>query len=132
MDWEKVYRDLRKLNWFILLILCLISYFLMRHSFTTGIILGGLIIIANFHVFQHTFRRAFSSERVTKTTNMKVSVIVKFYLRLLGLGIIIYILITRGLVDPVGLTIGLSTVVISIISFGIKSAFKTYSREATE
>ncbi len=104
----------------------------MRHSFTTGIILGGLIIIANFHVFQHTFRRVFSPEGVMKTTNMKMSVIVKFYLRLLGLGIIIYILITRGWVDPVGLTIGLSTVVISIVSFGIKSAFKMYSREATE
>jgi hypothetical protein len=132
MDWEKVYGDLRKLNWFILLILGIISYFLMRHSFTTGIILGGLIIIANFHVFQHTFRSVFSPEGVMKTTNMKMSIIVKFYLRLLGLGIIIYILITRGWVDPVGLTIGLSTVVISIVSFGIKSAFKTYSREATE
>jgi hypothetical protein len=105
---------------------------LMKHSFTTGIILGGLIIIANFHLFQHTFRSAFSSERATQKANVKVSVIVKFYLRLLGLGIIIYILINRGLADPVGLTIGLSTVVISIVSFGIKRAFKTYSREATE
>ena len=101
----------------------------MRHSFTTGIILGGLIIIANFHVFQHTFRSVFSPEGVMKTT--KVSVIVKFYFRLLVLGIIIYFLITRGGVDPVGLTIGLSTVVISIVSFGIKRAFKMYSREAT-
>ena len=129
MDWEKVYGDLRKLNWFTLLALGIISYFLMRHSFTTGIILGGLIIIANFHVFQHTFLSVFSPEGVMKTT--KVSVIVKFYFRLLVLGIIIYFLITRGGVDPVGLTIGLSTVVISIVSFGIKRAFKMYSREAT-
>jgi hypothetical protein len=129
MDWEKVYGDLRRLNWFILLALGIISYFLMRHSFTTGIILGGLIIIANFHVFQHTFRSMFPPEGVVKTT--KVSVIVKYYFRLLVLGIIIYFLITRGGVDPVGLTIGLSTVVISIVSFGIKRAFKMYSREAT-
>jgi len=127
MDWEKVYGDLRKLNWFILLTLGIISYFLMRHSFTTGIILGGLIIIANFHVFQHTIRRAFSAECAMKTT--KKSVIAKFYLRLLGLGIIMYILITRGWVDPVGLTIGLSTVVISIVSFGIKRALKTRTGE---
>ncbi|MBW1887005.1 MAG: ATP synthase subunit I [Deltaproteobacteria bacterium] len=130
MDWEKVYGDLRRLNWLILLTLGIISYFLMKHSFTTGIILGGLIIIANFHVFQHTFRSMLSPEGVMKTTLM--SVIVKYYFRLLVLGIIIYILITRGGVDPVGLTIGLSTVVISIVSFGIKRAFKMYSREATE
>ena len=125
MDWEKVYGDLRKLNWFILLTLGIISYFLMRHSFTTGIILGGLIIIANFHVFQYTFRSVFSPEGVMKTT--KVSVLVKYYFRLLVLGIIIYFLITRGWVDPIGLTIGLSTVVISIVIFGIKRAFKMYS-----
>ena len=125
MDWEKVYGDLRKLNWFILLTLGIVSYFLMRHSFTTGIILGGLIIIANFHVFQYTFRSVFSPEGVMKTT--KVSVLVKYYFRLLVLGIIIYFLITREWVDPIGLTIGLSTVVISIVSFGIKRAFKMYS-----
>lgn len=130
MNWEKVYGDLRRLNWFILLTLGIMSCFLMRHSFTTGIILGGLIVIANFHVFQHTFSSMFSPEGVVKKT--KMSVIVKYYFRLLVLGIIIYILITRGVVDPIGLIIGLSTVVISIVSFGIKRAFKMYSREATE
>ena len=130
MDWEKVYGDLKKLNWFILLILGIISYFLMRHSFTTGIILGGLITIANFHVFQHVFRGVFSPEGVMKTT--KMAIIAKCYFRLLGLGIIIYILITRGWVDPIGLTIGLSIVVISIVCFGIKRAFKMYFQEATQ
>ena len=130
MDWEKVYGDLRRLSWYILLAMGIISCFLMRLSFTTGIILGGLTVIANFHVFQHTLRSAFSPEGVMKTT--KVSVIVKYYFRLLVLGIIIYFLITRGWVDPIGLTIGLSIVVISIISFGIKRAFKMYFQEATQ
>ena len=129
MDWEKTYKDLKKLNWFSLLIMSLISYFLLSSSFTLGIILGGFIIIANFKVLQHTIRRGFSSQGVMNAS--KFIIIVKYYLRLLALGVVICYLIKRGWVDPVGLAVGLSTVVISIVSFGIKTAFKTVTGEAT-
>jgi hypothetical protein len=100
----------------------------MSRSLTTGIILGGLIIIANFGILQHTVRRAFSSDGVMR--RRKMSIIAKYYLRLLALGVIIYFLITRGWVDPVGLAVGLSTVVISIVTLGIYLARKTYTGEA--
>jgi hypothetical protein len=60
----------------------------------------------------------------------KMSLIAKYYLRLAIMGLIIYILITRGWVDPLGLTIGLSIVILSILNFGIRSAWRTSSREA--
>ena len=129
MDWEKTYKDLKRLNWFSLFIMSLISYFLLSPSFTLGIILGGFIIIANFKVLQHTIRRGFSSQGVMNAS--KFIIIVKYYLRLLALGVVICYLIKRGWVDPVGLAVGLSTVVISIVSFGIKTAFKTVTGEAT-
>ncbi len=129
MDWDKIYRELKRLNWLILLTLSLISYFLMSHSLTLGIILGGLVIMTNFHVFQHTIRRAFSPQGIMQAA--KISIIAKYYFRLLALGIIIYILITRGWVDPVGLALGLSTVVISIVSLGVRRAWKTRTGEAT-
>lgn len=100
----------------------------MSHSLTLGIILGGLVIILNFNILQHTIHKAFSPEGVM---TRKFTVILKYYMRLLALGIIIYVLITHGWVDPIGLAIGLSTVVISIISYGISSAWKNYSKEAT-
>ena len=129
MDWEKTYKDLKRLNWFSLLIMSLLSYFLLSSFFTLGIILGGFIIIANFKVLQHTIRRGFSSQGVMNAS--KFIIIVKYYLRLLALGVVICYLIKRGWVDPVGLAVGLSTVVISIVSFGIKTAFKTVTGEAT-
>jgi len=55
----------------------------------------------------------------------------KYYFRLLVMGVIIYLLITRGLVDPLGLAVGLSTVVIGIIIFGINRAWKTFAGEAS-
>ena len=47
MDWEKVYRDLRKLNLLVLLISSFTSYLLMDHAFTMGILIGGLMITVN-------------------------------------------------------------------------------------
>ncbi len=128
MDWEKVYRDLQKRNWIILLVLSTISALIMNHTVTLGVILGGLIIIVNFHILQYTIRRAFPTEKVAK--NKKSILIIKGYFRLLALGAVIYFILKLSMVDPIGLIAGLSTVVFSIVSLGISRAFKMLVGEA--
>ena len=127
MDWDSTYRDLRKRNWIILLLLAAASLSLNKASITLGIIAGGLAVIVNFTVLQHTVRHAFSPDCLGKVK--KVSLVIKSYLRLLTLGVTIYILVTRGLVDPIGLTVGLSTVVFSIVTFGIHRALAKQGEE---
>jgi len=129
MDWEKVYRDLRKRNWIILLVLSTISALLMSHTVTLGVILGGLIIIVNFNILQHTISRAFPSEKVVE--KRKSILIIKSHFRILALGAVIYFILKLRMVDPIGLTVGLSTVVFSIVSLGISRAFKIMTGEAT-
>jgi hypothetical protein len=128
MDWNILYRTLKTANWLILLTLSLLSFFLMSSSWTMGVILGGLISIANLGLLQHTVRGVFSSRQIDKTA--KVTIVAKYYFRLLALGVILFVLITRGWVDPVGLALGLSTVVFSIVGIGIRMALKTSAREA--
>ena len=128
MEWKSAYRDLKTLSWVVLLILASSSAVLLSASHTLGVILGGLVIIANFNVLQHTIRGAFSDEG--RMVKRRASIIVKYYLRLLGLGIIIFFLVSKEWIHPVGLAIGLSTVVISIFSYGIKRALKTTTSEA--
>jgi hypothetical protein len=121
-DWDRTYQELKTRNWIILLILAIAGFFMASSSFTLGIILGGFITIANFSFLQHTIRLAFPTENTGKIS--KSLVMLKSFLRLSGLGVILFILITRGLVDAIGLTLGLSTVVISIVSFGLSRARK--------
>jgi hypothetical protein len=128
MDWNILYRTLKTANWLILLTLSLLSFFLMSSSWTMGVILGGLISIANLGLLQHTVRGVFSSRQIDKTA--KVTIVAKYYFRLLALGVILFVLITRGWVDPVGLALGLSTVVFGIVGIGIRMALKTSAREA--
>ena len=128
MYWEIVYKDLKFLNWITLLILSLLSYILLSPEQTLGTIIGGLLIIANFNVFQHSIRRIFNSTDFKKIN--KTSIILKYYIRLIILGFIIFLLLMKGWINPVGLAIGLSTLVISITILGIGMVLKTKNEEA--
>jgi hypothetical protein len=127
-DKEKLLRQITTTNWIFLLILGSLSSVFMSATFTLGVILGGLIIIANFSVLQHTIRYAFSDQGAMG--GKVLSIIAKYYFRLAIMGLIIYILITNGRVNPIGLAVGLSIVIFSILNFGIRTAWKTSSREA--
>lgn len=127
MDWGDTFKVLKTLNWIILLVLSSTSYFLMGNAFTAGIILGGFLIIANFTLLQHTITKGFRSDGVFEAN--KGTVIGKYYLRLAALGVLIYLLISRRWVNPVGLAVGLSVVVASIVTLGILRLFKKSSGE---
>ena len=128
MDWETISKYFRAQGWCILLVFGLLSFFFMSSAFTLGVILGGLIIIANFNVLQSTIRSAFTPEGIM--LNKKKAIVAKSYLRLAILGIIIYILVANELVDIAGLLIGLSIIVLNILILGIRFALKISSGEA--
>jgi len=127
MDWENIYKTLKAFNWIILLVLGSLSACFMTRQFTAGILVGGLLIMANFHALQHTIRQAFLPKGPAK--GKKAPVIAKYYLRLGAMAGLIYFFISQEWVDPVGLAIGLSIVVIGIVGLGIQLIRKTFSEE---
>ncbi|MGE5838593.1 MAG: ATP synthase subunit I [Deltaproteobacteria bacterium] len=128
MEWQRFHNILSVLNWVVLLCFSSVSYFSMGPVWTLGVLLGGLIAIANFTVLQRTVRRAFSPEGIHQ--GARFSIVGKYYLRLLALGVILYVLIRRGWIDPLGLAVGLSTVLLSIVALGIGLALRTRTKEA--
>ena len=128
MEWDVIYEDLKTKNWIIIILFSSISFFTLSHSCTLGIIVGGLVTTANFIFLQRTLKKAFGTDFRRKAK--KISIFLKYYFRLLILGIIIFILLKYQLVAPVGLVIGLSTVVVAIAFLGICMAFKKKGKEA--
>lgn len=128
MEWDLIYGDLKKKNWIILLFFSSISYFTLSPSHTLGIIVGGLVSIANFAFMQHALKKAFGTDCRRKAK--KISIFLYYYFRLLILGIVIFFLLKYQWVNPVGLILGLSTVVVAIAFMGISMAFKTKGGEA--
>jgi hypothetical protein len=122
MEWKTLYRELRSLNWVILLILSSASLAFWGRPQALGVFVGGVIIIANFGLLQHTISRAFLNDGTMRRG--KASIITKYYFRLLGLGLVLYFLVAKGRVDPVGMAVGLSTISLSIVIVGIQKAIR--------
>jgi hypothetical protein len=117
---------IRLMNGAVFALLLLGSLIWMRPLFTLGVALGGLIVLVNFHLLYRILKKAFIPDRLASPK----SVIIKYYLRLLGTGLILYLLIAKRLVDPLGLVVGLSVVVINLTLVGFYEMKKILFKEA--
>ncbi len=114
-------------NWILFFIASSVGIGLLPPDFAKGIICGGLIVTINFHLLYRTLKKAFKPPRLTSHN----VVLAKYYVRFLISGIIIFILISGHYVNPLGLFVGLSVVVVSIILATMRELTKQIFKEAT-
>lgn len=113
-------------NWILLGLAGISGLLLAPRDFASGIIAGGLIVTINFHMLYRTLKKSLTPPHLT---SHKV-VLVKYYLRFIGSGFIIFLLISGGYVHPLGLFIGLSVVVASIGLATLSEIKKLICKEA--
>jgi hypothetical protein len=95
-------------------------------DFALGIFCGGVIVTVNFHLLARTLQRALTPPHLASHN----AVLAKYYLRFIVSGFVIFLLIAGGVVNPLGLVIGLSIVVMSIILATIREVKKIIFKEA--
>lgn len=98
-------------NWILFVAASIIGLAFCPPGFAKGIIFGGLIVTINFHLLSRTLRKALTPPRITSHN----VILAKYYVRFFVSGLILFFLISRGYVEPLGLFIGLSVVVASIM-----------------
>ncbi len=113
-------------NWVLFFIAGLIGLFVFPPKFTLGIVLGGLIVTVNFHMMARTLRKSLMQPNLSAHS----SVLVKYYIRFILSGFIIFMLISLHIVEPLGLVLGLSIVVASIFAVTINELTKLIFKEA--
>lgn len=107
-------------------VLLVAALFLAPMKSAISLLVGGLIALINFRLLEITVRRAMlPSER----HGVLRKVLVKYYLRFAATALVLLILIRQGLVEPLGLLVGLSVVMLSILGWGVAQARKL-SKEA--
>ncbi|WP_305046492.1 ATP synthase subunit I [Geoalkalibacter sp.] len=97
-------------NLVILAVLLVLSLPWRSAALSLGILVGGLLALGGFWWQQRTLRRVLEQPTPQAARGFQV----RYFLRLAGLGLILYVLIGRLGLHPVGLTLGLSVVVINI------------------
>jgi hypothetical protein len=123
---ERLIKFVTRANWVLFFIAGLTGLFFMPPDFAMGIICGGLIVTINFHLLYRTLKKAF---RPPHLASARV-ILGKYYMRFIASGIVIFILISEHFVNPLGLFIGLSVVVMSITIATARELTKYIFKEA--
>ena len=91
-----------------------------------SLMVGGVIALINFRLLQASVNRALLlGKRAAVGTTL-----LKYYLRFAATALVIFILVRQGLVEPLGLLVGLSVVVITIFVWTLGQALKLAKQTA--
>lgn len=123
---QRIVNFVTRANWILLAGATAAGAMFAPFDFALGIFSGGLIVTVNFHLLARTLSRALKPPHVTSHN----VVLAKYYLRFMISGFVIFLLIASRVVNPLGLVIGLSVVVVSIILATIREVKKIIFKEA--
>ncbi|GAB6094764.1 hypothetical protein JCM14469_10160 [Desulfatiferula olefinivorans] len=123
---QRILGFVTKSNWFIFLVGGLLALINLDRGFALGVITGALIVTVNFHLLARTLKTSLAPGRLSSRN----VILAKYYIRFAISGLLIFVLISRHIVDPLGLVLGLSVVVVSITLATMCELTKHLFREA--
>ncbi len=123
---RRILQFVTRANWILFAVASLVAVFAASAEFAGGVVCGGLIVTLNFHFLAKTLKKALTPPHLASPN----AVLVKYYLRFILSGFIIFMLIAAKVVNPIGLLLGLSVVVTSIMCATVYEAKKILFKEA--
>ncbi len=123
---QRLVKFVTRANWILFFVASIAGLVLLPPDFARGIIFGGLIVTVNFHLLYRTLKKSLRPSSLASHN----SILAKYYVRFFISGIIIFVLISGHYVNPLGLIIGLSVVVASIILATMRELTKQIFKEA--
>lgn len=123
---QRILSFVTRSNWILFASASLAGLIFAPPAFARGIFFGGLLVTLNFHLLSKTLRKALTPPHLASSN----AILAKYYFRFIASGFIIFVLIAGHFVNPVGLVLGLSVVVASIILATLREAKNLIFKEA--
>lgn len=123
---QRLLKFIMRTNWCLLAAASIVGLTATHLHFALGIIAGGLVVTLNFHLLYRNLKRSLTPPHLASHN----VVLFKYYIRFILTCVIIFLLIASGYVEPLGLVIGLSIVVASIMLGTIREFIKLIYKEA--
>ena len=114
-------RDLARRNWVILALLVVVSLLWRSVPITLGVLGGGLVVTLNYHWMGHSLGKLLADPR--RAPQRKLWAGLKLLLRLVVVGVAIYLLLVHVQVHPVGLAAGLSVYAVNLMFSTLKRLY---------
>jgi len=103
-------------NWLVLAVCLCLGYVFLSTAFAFGILVGGLVSIGNFYWLLRDLAGLLQQiSDNTQSNRPKRFVLLRFYGRLAITAVVLFLVITKLPVSVLGLLVGLSVVIISIV-----------------
>jgi hypothetical protein len=118
---DQLLGEIARRNWVVLTGLVLLSLLWRSAPITLGVLSGGLVAIGGYLWLQHSLRGVLAEPSRHSARSFKIT----YFIRLGSLAAILLLLITVAGVNPVGLAVGLSVVVINILWTTLKRLYPT-------
>jgi len=118
---ERVLQSIMKVSLLILAVFVLGGWYLKSWAFAQAIIAGGILASGSFYFLKRDVEQVIARVSVAGNSfrgvkNMeKVRFFIKFYARLIVFGLLLFVLTTKVHINIIGLVIGLSTVMLSVV-----------------
>lgn len=127
MDIQKrILLFITRANWILFAAAVLVGLVAFKFDVALGIFAGGLIVTVNFHLLARTLKKSLTPPHLVSHN----VIIAKYYVRFIASGVIIFFLISGHYVDPLGLFVGLSVVVASIVVATVRELKNLIFKEA--
>ncbi len=121
-------RRLKIANWLVLAVLTVAGFIWQGQEFALGVLAGGLVAVINFHLLHQALKgmleRAAAGSPEEARGAAKAFFAARQMLRFFALLVIIFLLVGYGWVNIIGLVVGLSTVVLTLILAAINEVIK--------
>ena len=101
------------------------GWYLYSLTFACSVLLGGALVNASFWLLKNDISRLIqqvvATEGLENTafTFEKTRFFLRFYARLVVLGLLLFVLASRVTIDVIGLTLGLASVMVSVVIIGL-------------
>ncbi|MCP3892290.1 MAG: hypothetical protein GY702_25970 [Desulfobulbaceae bacterium] len=123
-------QKMQVVSWVVLVVITAFSAMFMSLAFAWSVMVGGMISIASFFISNKDILKLIDSvtslsspeDRKATAQQGQKGYLLKFWLRIVIIGVVLFVLIKWKLVNIFGLILGLSTVVISIMFISMNVA----------
>jgi hypothetical protein len=123
---KRILLFITRANWVLFAAAVLVGLVAFQFDVALGIFAGGLIVTVNFHLLARTLKKSLTPPHLVSHN----VIIAKYYVRFIASGVIIFFLISGHYVDPLGLFVGLSVVVASIVVATVRELKNLIFKEA--
>ncbi|MDX9833627.1 MAG: ATP synthase subunit I [Desulfobulbus sp.] len=118
-------RSVMIFSWILTLVLAAVGWYAYGWIFARSVFVGGCLVNSSFLLLRFDARRLTSRISVAGEQQGAVSqaetvrFIIHFFTRLVVLGLLMFVLASKMTIDVIGLTLGLTTVMCSIVTIGL-------------